>query len=522
VIKFNNEKEKFYITTAIPYINAPPHIGHILEFAQTDALARSYRLLGKDVFLLTGSDENSLKNVQAAEEIGITTQQLCDKNAEIFKQVAITFGLSFNKFLRTSRKDEHWTGIRKLWNLCVSSGDVYWKKYSGLYCVGCEAFYNENELVNGLCPEHNTRPELIEEGNYFFRLSKYQDKLKELIESGKLKIIPEKRKKEVLNFIKKGLEDFSISRSQKRAKGWGIPVPSDDSQIIYVWVDALGTYLTGIGFGKNEEEFEKWWPADIHVIGKGITRFHAIYWPAIILSAGLKLPKTIFIHGYVTVGGQKISKSIGNIIDPRKLIEKFDIDSVRYYLLNEIPPFDDGDFSLKRLIEKSNNELVANLGNLIYRVLSFIKMNFNSTVPEPDELKLKDKNLIKKIEQTKKTVKKAVLELKLKDALRKVFALSKAGNKYFQEKKPWESLKKNSGDCRNALYVAANLIRSLTILIEPFLPFTAERLWQQLNLEGSVHSQSFETVGKLELKPGHKIGAIEPLFKKFETKIEEN
>jgi len=520
VIKFKDEKEKFYVTTAIPYINAPPHIGHILEFVQTDALARFHRLLGDNVFLVTGADENSLKNVQAAEEIGIPTQQLCDKNAEIFKEVATAFGLSFDEFLRTSKKDIHWPGIWKLWSLCNNSGDIYWKKYRGLYCVGCEAFYSENELVNGLCPEHKTKPELVEEGNYFFRLSKYQDKLEELIDKNKLKIVPESIKKEVLNFIKKGLEDFSISRSQKRARGWGIPVPTDNSQIIYVWFDALGTYLTGVGFGKDEKKFEKWWPADIHVIGKGITRFHAIYWPALLLSAGLKLPKMIFIHGYVTVKGQKMSKSIGNIIDPQKLIEKFDADAIRYYLLNEIPPFDDGDFSLKRLIEKSNNELVANLGNFIYRVVSFLKSNFNSVVPEPDKLKVKDKNLIKKIEETKKVVKKAVLELKFKDALKNIFELSRAGNKYFQEKKPWETLKKNPEDCRNTLYVAVNLVRSLAILIEPFLPFSAEKLWSQLNLGGSVQEQDFETVDKILLKPGHRIGTIEPLFKKFETKIE--
>jgi len=517
VIDFNDKKEKFYITAAIPYVNAPPHIGHILEFVQTDAIARFQRLEGKEVFQLTGADENSLKNVQAAEKLRITPQMLVDKNAEIFREATKIFGISLDAFQKTSNKAEHWPGIWNLWNRCTTAGDVYWKKYKGLYCVDCEQFYTESELVNGLCPEHKSQPEVVEEGNYFFRLSKYQNQLKELIKTDKLKIVPQSRKKEVLNFIDRGLEDFSVSRSVKRAKGWGIPVPNDNTQIIYVWFDALGTYLTGIGFGKNEKEFDKWWPADVHVIGKGITRFHAVYWPAILLSAGLKLPKTIFIHGYVTVEGEKISKSLGNTIDPKLLAEQYGVDSIRYYLLNEIPPFDDGNFSEKRLIEKNNNELVANFGNFVYRSLHFIRANFNSTIPEPDTLKVKDKNVLKKITVAKKKIQKYLLNFQFKDAIKTALELSSAGNKYFQDKKPWETLKKDPDDCRNTLYVAANLVRSLTVCFSPFVPFACERLWQQLQLEGSASSQSWDDIDKIKLQPGHRIGKIEPLFKKFEV-----
>lgn len=520
MIIFADKSEKFYITAAIPYVNAPPHIGHILEFVQTDAIARFQRLLGKDVFQLTGADENSLKNVQAAEKLHIPTQMLVDKNAQSFREIAKIFEISLDGFQKTSNRSEHWPGIWNLWNRCTTSGDIYWKKYRGLYCVDCEQFYAESELVNGLCPEHKTKLEVVEEGNYFFRLSKYQDKLKELIKKDVLKILPASRKKEVLSFIDAGLEDFSVSRSVKRARGWGIPVPNDNTQIIYVWFDALGTYLTGVGYGKNDMEFSKWWPADVHVIGKGITRFHAIYWPAILLSAGLKIPKTIFVHGYVTVEGEKISKSAGNTIDPLVLAKKFGVDSIRYYLLNEIPPFQDGDFSEKRLIEKSNNELVANFGNFVYRSLHFLRANFNSTVPESDTLKVKDKNLLKKIAVAKKKIQKDILNFQFKNAIQAALDLSSAGNKYFQEKKPWETLKKNSEDCRNTLYVAANLVRALAVCFSPFVPFACERLWQQLGLEGEASRQNWEEIDKIKLQPGHRIGNIEPLFKKFETEVE--
>ena len=363
-------KKKFYITTAIPYVNANPHLGHALEFVQTDVIARYQKLLGKDAFLTTGADENSLKNVQAAEEAGITTQELCNKNAEIFKELALKLGLSFNSFLRSSIKKDHWPGVHKLWELCKKSGDIYEKKYKGLYCVGCEAFYADNELVNGLCPEHKKKPEVVEEENYFFRLSKYQKRIEKLIETGELRIVPETRKNEVLSFVKRGLEDFSVSRSKERAKGWGVPVPDDDSQIIYVWFDALNIYQTAIGFGTNEKLYKKWWPADLHVIGKGIIRFHAVYWPAILLSAGLQLPKSILVHGYITIEGHKMSKSLGNIVNPSDLLKKYSADALRYFLIKEIHVANDGDFSEKALVSRINGELVGDLGNLIYRVLS--------------------------------------------------------------------------------------------------------------------------------------------------------
>ena len=508
-------KKGFYITTAIPYVNASPHIGHALEFVQTDTIARFQKLAGKDVFFTTGADENSLKNVQAAELRGITTQQLCDQNSELFRRFAEKIGASNTVFLRSSSKREHWPGVQRLWKLCVKRGDVYKKKYRGLYCVGCEAFYKPEELVDGLCPEHKQKPDVVEEENYFFRLSRYQKKLAKLIESGELTVLPEAHRKEALAFIKAGLDDFSISRSVARAKGWGVPVPGDNTQIIYVWFDALGVYLTGIGYGTDEAKSKKWWPADMHVIGKGITRFHIIYWPAMLLSAGLPVPKSVFVHGYVTAEGQKMSKSLGNVVDPVALMDEYGADVVRYYLLNEIPTFEDGDFSEARLIEKTNNELIANFGNFVYRVLSFLKANFGSKVPRPGKLGKDDSALLKKIEETKSAVGKAMEDYKLQDALHAALELAAEGNRYFQKKQPWKTIKSNRRDCDTTLYVSVNVVRALATLFWPFLPFSSEALWKQLGIKDKI--DAFKNVGKKRLKSGHKLGEIAPLFRKIEV-----
>ena len=362
--------QKFYITTAIPYVNAPPHIGHALEFVETDCVARYHRLLGEEVCLLSGGDENALKNVQAAQNSGIPIQQFVDTNSHLFADLAKALNVEFDFFQKGSDHVHHFSSSQKLWELCDKNGDIYKKAYEGLYCVGCETFYTKEELdENGQCHEHpGKKLELVKEKNYFFKLSKYQQQLVDLISSDTIRIIPSFRKKEVLSFLKQPLQDISISRTNERAKNWGVPVPSDPTQRIYVWFDALNIYQSGIGFGWDEKTYSKWWPADVHVIGKGIIRFHAVYWPAFLLSAKLKLPKTIFVHGYLTVEGQKMSKTVGNVIDPNELIKKYGTDALRYYLLREIPPFDDGDFSERRFKELYNADLANGLGNLVARV----------------------------------------------------------------------------------------------------------------------------------------------------------
>jgi methionyl-tRNA synthetase len=505
------KSKTFYLTTAIPYVNAAPHIGHALEFVQTDVIARYQKSCGKEVHLVTGADENSLKNVHAAEKQGITTAALCERNAAVFKKMAEQLGLSFTSFTRTSNQKIHWPGVQKLWSLCDKAGDIYKKKYQGLYCVGCESFYEENELPNGICPEHGTKPELIEEENYFFKLSKYQKKLEVLIESDKLQILPESRKNEVLSFIRGGLRDFSISRSMERAKGWGVPVPNDQAQIQYVWFDALGTYITGIGYGTEEKQFKKIWPAAVHVIGKGILRFHAVYWPAMLLSAGLKLPKSIFVHGYITVEGQKMSKTLGNVVDPFYLIEKYGADQLRYCLLSEVPTFDDGDFSEKALIDKNNNELIANLGNLINRTMVFLDKYFDSTIPE-GKLSEQDKNFLNEQKKVYEEATELLEKTKLREALQQIMHFGHNANKYFQDNKPWELVKNKDKKAAAVMLVLANQVKDLAILIEPYLPNTSKAIIKQL-MNGE---RKWNDLGKLSVKPGHKIGKAEIVFMKIE------
>jgi methionyl-tRNA synthetase len=483
----------------------------VLEFVQADAIARYQKSKGKEVALVTGADENSLKNVQAAEKEGITAQQLCDRNSDVFRQMADKVGLSYTCFRRTSDKELHWPGVQRIWKLCEKSGDVYKKKYSGLYCVGCEAFYEPEELQDGVCPEHKVAPERVEEENYFFRLSKYQGKLLELIESGKLEILPESRRNEVLSFVRGGLKDFSISRSVARAKGWGVPVPDDPKQIEYVWFDALGTYITGIGHGKDEKEFAKFWPADVHVIGKGILRFHAVYWPAMLLSAGLKLPKSIFVHGYITIEGQKMSKSIGNIIDPNLLIEKYGISTLRYSLLSE-STFDDGDFSEKVLVERNNNELLANFGNLVNRTLVFASREFSGKVPE-GKLNADDEKFLAGQNEKYAKIGKFLEDCQLKEALQLAMEAGKEANAYFQKNEPWKTAKSERVRCAAAIYALIHQVKDLAIALEPFMPDSSSAVFKQLNLE----PKRWGDLGKLSIPAGHALGKPEILFRKIET-----
>lgn len=462
-----------FISTSIPYVNASPHLGHALEFVQADAIARHHRLTGDEVFFLSGSDENSLKNVQRAEKEKIDVKTLVSRNTEEFIRLEKALNISCNDFIRTT-EERHIKGAQKLWSTCEK--DIYKKKYSGLYCVGCEEFYKEEELENGCCPEHKTKPELIEEENYFFRLSKYQDRLKDLIEKDEIKIVPETRKNEVLSFINSGLQDFCISRTSERAKGWGIGVPGDPSQKIWVWFDALSNYINALGYGsENESMLEKFWQNNqdrTHVLGKGIIRFHAVYWPAMLMSAGLNLPKTVFVHGYITVDGQKMSKSIGNVVDPVELINKYGAEGVRYFLLREIPATGDGDFSYDKFEKRYNSDLASGLGNLFSRTLSMVE----KTGLSKDFKISPDDFTINQVREIKKKAEKSFMSFN--ESLACTWELVSYCDKYIDNEKPWEVK-----DLDRQKSIFSNLLHSLkniSEMIEPFLPLTSEKMKNQL------------------------------------------
>ncbi len=464
---------KFYITTAIPYVNAKPHVGHALEFVQADVIARYHRLLGDDTTLLSGGDENALKNVQAAEHANESVKAFVDKNSKLFENLAKNLNVQFDVFQKGSAPSHH-KSSQEFWNRCLENNDIYKKTYTGLYCVGCEAFYEKNELnENGECFEHpGKKLEEVSEENYFFKLSNYERKLIEIIESGEIQIIPNSRKNEVLSFLKQGLQDISISRSNERAKNWGVPVPNDDSQRMYVWFDALNIYRSGV-------EDRSIWPADVHVIGKGILRFHAIYWPAFLLSAKLELPKTLFVHGYFTVNGQKMSKTLGNVIDPLELIKTYGVDALRYYLLSQIPSTEDGDFSEEKLKTVYNADLANGLGNLCARIAKLCETASTSLSYEQKTSHRQDLEYNIALES-----------FEFSKALTRVNSYIKQLDVAINQDEPWKITNTDKLTRRLTYYVLE--VIQIAKLLRPFLPETSEKILTHFTKE--------------------KIVAIEPLF----------
>ncbi|KKU15408.1 methionine--tRNA ligase [Candidatus Wolfebacteria bacterium RIFCSPLOWO2_01_FULL_45_19] len=485
---------KFYVTTAIDYVNAAPHIGHALEKIQADAIARHRRLKGDEVYFLTGTDEHGAKIARAAEVAGKEPLEFTNENAAHFQNLKTILNLSWDDFIRTSDRKRHWSGAQKLWLKLEEAGDLYKKKYRGLYCVGHEAFVTEKDLVNGKCKDHQKEPEIIEEENYFFRLSKYAKEIESKIKNNELRIIPESRKNEILSFISQGLEDVSFSRPRKDLS-WGIPVPNDSEHTMYVWADALANYITAIGYADEDSRFLHWWPVDLHVIGKDILRFHAAIWPGMLLSAKLPLPKEIFVHGFITVENEKMSKTVGNIISPVELIKKYGTDPVRYYLLREIPTADDGDFSYRKFEQRYNGELANGLGNLVARSaalgekISPIEFDFKKDI----ETAIK-----KESERVFAGYEKAIEEIRLNEALGLIWELISFSDRYINNKKPWEL----KGDALKQIVVnACYLIGAVTNLLEPFLPETAGKIREQISFSDS----------KIEIK---KSAALFPRFEK--------
>lgn len=516
--KTQNKKsraDKFYITAAIPYVNAKPHIGHALEIVQTDTIKRYHKLLGEDAKSLSGGDENALKNVQAAEAEKEGVQEFVDKNTEKFRKLAVKLNAEYDFWQKGSNPNHH-KASQKLWELCKK--DIYKKTYRGLYCVGCEAFYTKEELnEKGECFEHPGKPlQEVSEENYFFSLSKYENELRKLLTSDELKIYPEHRKNEVLSFLDQGLEDISVSRSNERAKNWGVSVPGDNTQKMYVWFDALNIYQSGIGFGWDEKLYEKYWPADLHVIGKGILRFHAVYWPAFLISAGLKLPKAIFVHDYFTVNGQKMSKTLGNVIDPIELIDKYGADPLRYYFLAKFSPFSDGDFSEEKFKEVYNADLANGLGNLVARVCALVNKYCDGKVPEVDKpaddhpLRIDDK--IHNWKKSWKDVDKAFETFRFDEALYSIWQFITEANKYINENKPWELAEKNKDEFNWVIYGLLDSIHQLAWQINVFLPETSRKIAEILNIEGLLTVNPNYKDSWTNIKPATPIKNTGPIF----------
>lgn len=464
--------KKFYITTSIFYVNSAPHIGNALEMVQADVLARYHRQINDDVFFLTGADEHGIKIVRTAKEQNKSVQELVNENTQKFKDLIKVLNISNDDFIRTSDQKRHWPTVKKIWRILNKNGDIYKGKYKGLYCVGCEAYLNQSDLIDGKCPFHQKEPEAIKEDNYFFKLSKYAPKIKEIIESGKLAIISEKRKNEVLGLINQGVKDISISRPKKTLL-WGVPAPGDDSQTCYVWFEALINYISALGYDNNEKNFERYWPADIHCIGKDILRFHALLWPAMLLSAELPLPKKVFVHGYLTSKGQKMSKSIGNVVDPFDVVGKYGAEATRYFLLREFSSMEDGDFNFERFEERYNSDLANGLGNLVSRVLTLAEKS--KFAKSRDQGKLADK-----IKSTKENYKKALKDIKFNEALEAVWKLISACDEYIEENKPWELQKNDEKKFNEVISDLLISIKEIANLLKPFIPEAADKILEQI------------------------------------------
>ncbi|PSK98674.1 methionyl-tRNA synthetase [Haloactinopolyspora alba] len=486
--------DSVYVTTAIPYVNAEPHLGHALELVQADVLARHRRLRAAPTRLLTGTDDNALKNVTAARDAGVPVAEFVTANASRFAALHDPLALSYDDFISTASDPRHAPGVQRLWRRIAAQGDLYRHRYDGLYCSGCERFYDPDELTGGTCAEHGVPPERVVEQNWFFRLSRYSDQLLRALESGRLRVEPAAKRHEVLAFVRNGLRDFSVSRPAARAGGWGIPVPDDPEQVVYVWLDALANYVTALGYGTGDAAYERWWTGSserIHVVGKGILRFHAVYWPALLLAAGEPLPTTIFVHDYLTADGAKISKSAGTTADPVDLARRYGTDAVRWWLLSEVPRVGDADFTEARLAARHDGDLAHGLGNLVNRTVAQARRFRDGgigTAPVPGDVDIVTTADLLPAEIDRQL---AVFDFRAAtDALR---TLVDAGNRLVEAERPWElARRERDGDgsagerLDGVLTALVHACRVLAAELAPFLPGGARQLQDQLGSGGSV------------------------------------
>ncbi|MBD3351307.1 MAG: methionine--tRNA ligase [Candidatus Lokiarchaeota archaeon] len=506
--------KKFYLTTAIAYLNGSPHMGHALEIIQADCLARFYRLIDDDLVFQTGSDEHGVKIYTTAQEKGIDTQEFIDKYYEEFIHLYNTLNISYDRYCRTT-SELHEKGVIKFWKAMQKNGDLEKAQYQGMYCVGCESFKTESELENGRCPFHLNRELIkVEEENYFFKLTRYKEKLLDIYENDIIEIIPRRRKAEIVGILKSELTDISFSRLKTKMP-WGFEVPGDEEHVIYVWADALANYITNIGYEYDEHEFNSIWPADIHLIGKDIVKFHAIYWPAMLLSAGIPLFKKLFVHGFITIEGSKIGKSLGNAVDPLVLIKEYGVDPFRYYILKNIPSYDDGSFVEDDLVETYNTSLADDLGNLLLRVLTFLIKDFDHKIPKFISAEEIDQEFIDKFNFVSE-LKESMDNFQINKVLNRVWEFIKDTNKYINEVEPWVLRKDENKNerYRSVLHILTDAIRVISIYISPFMPSIADKIKDIINYQDECSFKNIDFDPNLSGKVGNKV----VLFPKIELK----
>ncbi len=508
-------KGKYYITTAIAYTSRKPHIGNSYEIVLTDAIARYKRLQGYDVFMLTGTDEHGQKIEEYANAAGITPKEYVDKVSGEIRSICDLLGTKYDKFIRTT-DDYHEKVVQKIFKKLYEQDDIYKGTYEGMYCTPCESFWTESQLVDGKCPDCGREVKPAKEEAYFLRLSKYQKQLEEFIESNESFIYPEQRKKEMLNnFIKPGLQDLCVSRTSFK---WGIPVDFDPDHVVYVWIDALSNYITAIGYDPDgsSEQYKKYWPADVHIIGKDIVRFHTIYWPIMLMALGEPLPKQVFGHPWLLFGEDKMSKSRGNVIYADDLVELLGVDAVRYYLLSEMPYTSDGSITYETIIERYNSDLANTLGNLVNRTIAMQNKYFGGVIQSPDEKEAVDNELSTFAVDTVNKVEKCFETFRVADAIEAILNLAKRSNKYIDETMPWALAKDESKRARlgTVLYNLLEAIRYIAILISPFMPETADRIFEQMNCEIRDYDS---LTGFGAMNAGVTVGTAQALFARIDA-----
>ena len=511
-----SEKPRYYITTAIAYPNGPPHIGHAYEVVATDAIARFKRLDGYDVFFLTGTDEHGQKIQQTATREGITPRQLVDRNVVQFRAMVERMNCSNDDYIRTT-EDRHHRSSQAIWQRMEKNGDIYLSKYAGWYSVRDEAYYAEDEThVNEhkvrLATKTGTPVEWVEEESYFFKLSAYQDRLMELYESQPGFVQPDARRNEIMSFVKGGLKDLSVSRKTLK---WGVPVPGDDDHVMYVWIDALTNYITGVGFPDTDEEaFNKYWPADLHIIGKDILRFHTVYWPAFLMSADVPLPKRVFAHGFLYNRGEKMSKSLGNVLDPFEMIDKYGVDPFRYFFCREVPYGQDGSYGHEAMVNRINADLANDLGNLAQRSLSMIAKNCDGKVPQPGELTADDTAMFAAVDGLLEPARAAMDEQAIHTYAGDVWKVVAEANRYFAGQEPWALKKTDPERMGTVLYVTAEIIRQIAILAAPIMPASCGKLLDLVVIPEA--DRTFAALGEGgRLAPGTELPKPEGVFPRY-------